>query len=66
MNSNVHLDEYVDLQKYWLVLKRRWIPATAVCAGVVGLSMLGALSLDKLYEAEAKLLRVQLFLATQK
>lgn len=56
MNSNVHLDEYLDLQKYWLVLKRRWIPATAIFVSVVGLSVVAALSIEKVYEAEAKLL----------
>lgn len=56
MNSNTHLDEYIDLQKYWLVLKRQWIPATTVFASVVGISIVGALFLDKVYEAEAKLL----------
>ncbi len=56
MNSNIDLDEYIDFQKYWLVLKRRWIPATAIFAGIVGLSIIAALSLDKVYEAEAELL----------
>lgn len=56
MNSNVHLDEYIDFQKYWIVLRRRWIPATAIFTTIVGLSIIGSLSLDKIYEAEAKLL----------
>ena len=56
MNPNIHLDEYIDLKQYWLVLKRRWIPATAIFGGVVCLSIIAALSLDKVYEAEAKLL----------
>ena len=56
MNSNAHLDEYIDLQKYWLVLKRRWIPATVIFFGAVGLSVAYSLSLDKVYEAEARLL----------
>jgi len=47
MNSNTHLDEYIDLQKYWLVLKRQWIPASVVFAGVVGIAIVGALFLDK-------------------
>ena len=56
MNSNIPLDEYLDLQKYWLVLKRRWIPATVVFVTIVGSSLAYSLSLDKIYEAEAKLL----------
>lgn len=56
MNSNVQLDEYLDFQKYWLVLKRRWKPALAIFSGVVGLSIIASLSLAKVYEADAKLL----------
>ena len=56
MNSNVHLDEYIDFQKYFLVLKRRWKPALGIFSSIVGLSLVGALSLAKIYQAEAKLL----------
>ncbi|WP_019503761.1 polysaccharide biosynthesis tyrosine autokinase [Pleurocapsa sp. PCC 7319] len=56
MTSNAHLDEYIDFQKYWLVLKRRWIPSIGIFLGVVGFSLVYALSLDRIYEAEAKLL----------
>ena len=58
MNFRESADEYIDLdlQKYWLVLKRRWIPATAIFASIVGISTAYTLSLDKIYEAEAKLL----------
>lgn len=56
MNSNVNLDEYLDFQKYWLVLKRRWIPACFTFATVVGVATAGSLSLPKTYEAEAELL----------
>ncbi|MGF1539608.1 MAG: GumC family protein [Pleurocapsa sp.] len=56
MDSNINLDEYIDFHKYWLVLKRRWIPATATCFSVVALSAVIALSLEKVYETEAQLL----------
>ena len=56
MSSNLHPDEYIDFQKYWLVFRRRWKSATAIFATVVGLSLVAAISLDKVYEAEAKLL----------
>ena len=56
MNANIHLDESIDFEKYWLVLKRRWVPVVAIFAGVVGLSLVHALSLEKIYQAEAKLL----------
>ncbi|MEM7593960.1 MAG: polysaccharide biosynthesis tyrosine autokinase [Cyanobacteria bacterium P01_A01_bin.83] len=56
MNANLHLDEYIDLKKYLLVLKRRWKPATAIFVSTVGLSLIAAFSMDKIYKAEAKLL----------
>ena len=56
MDSNLDLDEYIDFQKYWLVLKRRWIPATAIFISMVGFSLIYAFSLDKIYEAEAQIL----------
>jgi polysaccharide biosynthesis transport protein len=56
VESNVHLEEYLDFQKYWLVMKRRWLPATATLIGVVGLSLIYAFSLKPIYEGEAKLL----------
>lgn len=54
--SQLHLDEYLDFQKYWLVIKRRWLPATATFIGVLGLSFGYALTLEDTYEAEAQLL----------
>ncbi|MEM7557031.1 MAG: polysaccharide biosynthesis tyrosine autokinase [Cyanobacteria bacterium P01_A01_bin.84] len=56
MDSDIQLDEFIDFQKYWLVLKRRWIPATATFATIVALGLLKALSEPKIYEAQAKLL----------
>ena len=54
--SQVYLDEYLNFQKYWLVIKRRWLPATATFIGVLGLSLGYALNLEDTYEAEAQLL----------
>lgn len=56
MNSNTHLDEYLDLQKYLLVFQRRWKVAAAIFTTVVGLSIVAAMSLEKVYQSEAKLL----------
>ncbi|MEL6441270.1 MAG: polysaccharide biosynthesis tyrosine autokinase [Cyanobacteria bacterium J06621_8] len=56
MSSNVDFEEFIDFQKYLLVLKRRWIPATATFAIVVALGVLKSLSEPKTYEAESKLL----------
>ncbi|WP_319419241.1 GumC family protein [Pleurocapsa sp. FMAR1] len=55
MDSNLHLEEYIDFNKYWQVLKRRWVPATATFAGIVALSVAAALASEKVYEAEAQL-----------
>ncbi|MEM9007959.1 MAG: polysaccharide biosynthesis tyrosine autokinase [Cyanobacteria bacterium P01_F01_bin.86] len=48
--------EEIDFQKYWLVLKRRWIPAFLVFSTAVGLALLAALSEDSVYKAEGKVL----------
>ena len=56
MNSEIYLDEFIDFQKYWLVLRRRWLPATATFATIVALGLLKALSEPKIYEAQSKLL----------
>lgn len=49
-------EEYIDFQKYLLVLKRRWVPATATFATVVTLTVLAALARKPVYEADAQLL----------
>jgi capsular exopolysaccharide synthesis family protein len=48
--------EQIDFQKYWLVLKRRWLPATAVFGIIVGLATLAAFSQKPIYQGEGKLL----------
>ncbi len=48
--------EEIDLQRYWLVLKRRWRPATVVFVATVAAAF-GAASMQKpMYEAASKLL----------
>ena len=56
MTSNVHLDEYLDFQKYAQVLKRRYVPALITFASIVGVATIGSLLAPKIYEAEAELL----------
>jgi polysaccharide biosynthesis transport protein len=56
MDSNLPLEEHIDLSRYWQVIKRHWIPATATFAGIVTLSLIAALASKNIYEAEAKLL----------
>ena len=55
MDPNLHLEEYIDLNRYWQVLKRRWVPATATFAGILGISLIAALTSEKVFEAEAQL-----------
>ncbi|MEL6786551.1 MAG: polysaccharide biosynthesis tyrosine autokinase [Cyanobacteria bacterium J06607_15] len=56
MTSNVHLDEYLDFQKYLQVLKRRWVPALVTFASVVGVATAGSFLSPEKYQAEAELL----------
>ncbi|MEM8806933.1 MAG: polysaccharide biosynthesis tyrosine autokinase [Cyanobacteria bacterium P01_G01_bin.38] len=57
MGSNEHFVEEIDLQRYWLVLKRRWLPASAVLLGSIAVSMFASLSSDELiYGAKGELL----------
>jgi polysaccharide biosynthesis transport protein len=53
--SNTH-EEQINFQKYWLVLKRRWLPATAIFVSMTGILVFKALSEQPIYEAEAQIL----------
>lgn len=55
MDSNLHIEEYIDFNRYWQVLKRRWLPATVTFAGIVTLSLVAALASEDVYQAEAQL-----------
>ncbi|MEO0455213.1 MAG: polysaccharide biosynthesis tyrosine autokinase [Cyanobacteria bacterium P01_A01_bin.114] len=46
----------IDLQKYWQVLKRRWLLAVAVCGVTTALAAFAVNSKKPVYEAQAKLL----------
>ena len=48
--------EELDFQKYWLVLQRRWIPATGIFGLSVILASLATLLLKPAYKAETTLL----------
>ena len=56
MDSNLHIEEYIDFRRYLQVIQRRWIPATATFAGIVALSVVAALASEDVYQAEAQLL----------
>jgi len=55
MESTDHSEE-IDFQKYWLVLRRRWLPATGVFGIFVVLAALAASVQKPIYKAEGKLL----------
>ncbi|GAB4383877.1 MAG: polysaccharide biosynthesis tyrosine autokinase [Elainellaceae cyanobacterium] len=48
--------EEIDLQKYWLILKRRYLPALGIFGAIVSLAALYALFQKPIYEAEGKLM----------
>ena len=48
--------DYIDFQKYWLVLKRRWLPAVGVMGIVVFLTALVVSRGERSYMASGKLL----------
>ncbi len=48
--------EEIDFNKYWLILKRRWLPSTAVFCTTILLTIAMITSQKPVYEAEGKLL----------
>ncbi|MGB7413161.1 MAG: polysaccharide biosynthesis tyrosine autokinase [Thermosynechococcaceae cyanobacterium] len=56
-NSSYHLEEEtIDLGKYWLILKRRWLPASVVFLIVVSVATLAAFLKTPIFQAQSKLL----------
>ncbi|MEL6927078.1 MAG: polysaccharide biosynthesis tyrosine autokinase [Cyanobacteria bacterium J06600_6] len=56
MDSKLPIEEHIDLGRYWQVIRRHWIPATATFAGIVTLSLVAALVSKDVYEAKSELL----------
>jgi capsular exopolysaccharide synthesis family protein len=54
--ENQNYPEEIDIQKYLLVLKRRWLVAAGVFAACTGLAGFALLTLDSTYQASGKLL----------
>ncbi len=54
--GNIEKIEEIDIQKYFQVLKRRWLPALGVCALTVTGASLYALSRKPTYRAEASVM----------
>ena len=55
MDLDNHSEE-IDVQKYWLILKRRWIPITAIFGTTLVLTAVFVLFQKPAYKAEGKLL----------
>ncbi|MCU0526334.1 MAG: polysaccharide biosynthesis tyrosine autokinase [Elainella sp. Prado103] len=45
----------MDVQTYWLILKRRWLPATLMFAAIMGLSVAHLNAQEPIYRAQGKL-----------
>lgn len=56
MQSNSDFTEELDFQKYFLVLKRRWLPATVTFTAIVTLALAAAISRRPIYKAEGQVL----------
>ncbi len=55
MNSTEHT-EHIELQLYWFILKRRWLPASAVLGLVILLTALVTFLQKPVYQAQGELL----------
>ncbi len=55
MGSTEHT-EYIDLHQYWFILKRRWLPASAVLGSVLLLTALVTFLQKPVYQAQGQLL----------
>lgn len=49
----------IDLQQYWLILKRRWLVTATMIGSVFGVTALATFSQKPVYEAQGKLLLKQ-------
>lgn len=56
MEAKQYYPDELDLQKFWALIRRRWLPATAVFGLVLALSAFAATRKDPEYEAVGRLL----------
>lgn len=49
-------EDYIDLRQYWLILKRRWLPASGVLGFVLLLTAIVTFMQKPVYQAQGKLL----------
>lgn len=50
------VDVNFNLQKYWRVLERQWLPAVVVFTGVMSVAVMGVLTGETVYQASGKVL----------
>jgi polysaccharide biosynthesis transport protein len=51
-----YTEEYIDLKQYWLILRRRWLPAAIVTGSVIALTAAFTFLQKPIYQAEGKVL----------
>jgi len=56
MEAKQYYSDELDLQKFWSLIRRRWLPAAAVFGLVIALSGLAATRKEPTYEAAGRLL----------
>lgn len=56
MEPNIPSAEEINLRKYWLILKRQWLPATGVFIAVSTLAALSTLFEQPVFQAQGRLL----------
>ena len=49
-------EDFIDVQQYWLTLKKRWLLVLLASSSVFGLAAFNTLRQEPIYEAEAKML----------
>ena len=54
--TTIDQEDYIDLQQYWMALKRRWLSAVIVFASTVGIAAAHSFQEEPIYQAKAKLL----------
>lgn len=56
MPSTESTESSIPFQQYWLILKRRWLPASVVFGSIFALTAISLLFQKPVYEAQGKLL----------
>lgn len=56
MEPNIPSPEEINLRKYWLILKRRWLPATGIFMAVSALAAISTLFEQPVFQAQGRLL----------